>query len=257
MTTSKLVQAIDRFGQQFMVYDQDLIGMTILGGEFWDGPLLLPFYDRFSHPEKTAIEIGAFFGQGAVYLAKKNKTVIAVEPIYADNILQALPLNNVSNVSVLTLAAYSHTCVMKPAPDEDQGQAVLNKHREEIGNLGGLALIRDREYELERPLPAHAIMGARLDSMLNPNAPISLIKVDAQGCDLRALMGLTETISRWRPPILFEWEENLAALHNDTWTTVIEFFMSLPGTYRLISQGPRGYANCWVAVPEGVEYPDA
>jgi hypothetical protein len=96
-----------------------------------------------------------------------------------------------------------------------------------------------------------------LDTILDPSRPISLIKIDAQGCDLRALVGLRETIERWHPPILFEWEANLAALHGDDWWDVGEFFGGISGKYKLISQEPRGYANNYVAVPEGVEYPDA
>lgn len=257
---SNLVLATDKFGQKLWVYDKDLIGMTILGGEFWDGPLLLPFYDRFSDPNKWAIEIGAFFGQGAIYLAKKNKRVLAVEPVYNNllckNVGENVRLGIIEDQKVIPilLAAYSHKTSMAFAPVESQGQDVTLP-LDQIGNLGGVALV-PRDYILN-----DQIIGWPLDLLLSPDIPISLIKIDAQGCDLQAIMGLKETIVRWKPPILFEWEEHLAKLHGDDWGDVLEWFRKLSVYYgvhyTLQSQAPRGYENCWVAIPEGVEYPNA
>ncbi len=254
---SQLVLATDKFGQQLWVYDKDLIGMTILGGEFWDGPLLLPFYDAFSDRGACAIEIGAFFGQGALYLAQRNKYVMAVEPIYSEQMRANLRLNRCDNVDVCAWAAYSHATALQLGEIEVQGQAL--DALDTTGNLGGVALVPYVSGESSLPVyPAQAC-----DDRISRGplaAPVSLIKVDAQGCDLRALMGLLETIKRWHPPILFEWEEHLAKLHGDTWSDVLEWFQLLErggAKYNLQSQVTRGYENCWVAIPEGVEYPNA
>ena len=45
---------------------------------------------------------------------------------------------------------------------------------------------------------------------------VALIKIDAQGCDLRVLKGAEQTIRQCRPVVTFEFEEKLAALHGDT-----------------------------------------
>lgn len=251
---SQLVLATDKFGQQLWVYDKDLIGMTILGGEFWDGPLLLPFYDRFAKPGTWAIEIGAFFGQGAIYLAKKGAGVLAAEPLYPDMVDRNVRLNQVDEkVLVVACPAYSHTVAMSLAPDDAQGQDV-KVDRDQIGNLGGVALVPE-------PGQGQVFCGHPLDDIVRDwTQPVCLIKVDAQGCDLRALMGLHETIKKWHPPILFEWEAHLAKLHGDTWEGVLALFANFARhdvRYTLQSQAPRGYDNCWVAVPEGVEYPNA
>jgi hypothetical protein len=53
---------------------------------------------------------------------------------------------------------------------------------------------------------------------------VSLIKIDAQGCDLRVLRGLERTITRSRPLILWEFEEAAASWHGDRWDDYQRWF---------------------------------
>lgn len=223
----------------------DCISATILGGTFWDGPLLLPFYDKWSDPKKVAIEVGAFAGQGALYLSKRNRHVIAVEPIHFGLTNATVAINGLKNVTVLAGAAYSEGTWMKLAADEEQGQVVNGLEPGDIDNPGGVALVRASKADAESQ---ECIQGFVLDKWVEEEEEVGLIKVDAQGCDLRVLVGLRKTIERCRPGILFEYEANLAKLHGDLWKEYVLFFDGIG--YTLKEQDEAGYARNFVAVPE-------
>lgn len=242
MTESKLKLYETVVGPMWL-YSEDLIGGLTMGpGEnLWDGKLLIPFFDRWARPDATAIDIGASYGQNAIYLSRICKQVYAVEPILCEVMMMNLRMNDALNVRPIGLAAFDRLGALDLAPDEAQGQAVLGKPLEEIGNIGGIAFQwRD----------GGKYICTRLDQLLPPSAPpVCLIKSDTQGCDLRALRGCTEIIKRDRPAILFEFEEKLAQLHGDTWRDYSNFFGDL--RYALEEQVGIGYPNNFVALPKG------
>lgn len=217
---------------RFLVYaNGDCISETIAGQAFWDGGLLLPFYDRWSRPDGLAIEIGAFCGQGAVYLAQKCGRVLAVEPVNFKLMLESIEVNpNAHKIHQVIGAAYSRDCTMEiPQYEIEPGRL----------NPGGTAIV---------PCEFGPIQGYALDRLVEPGSKVCLIKSDAQGSDLHALMGLAETIKRDRPPILFEFEDRLAKLHGHTWGDHLKFFSDLD--YTLEEQAHLGYPNNFVALPK-------
>jgi FkbM family methyltransferase len=110
-----------------------------------------------------------------------------------------------SKVQILPCLAYSHRILLTKAAMSDTGWNV--------------------EHESNRPAVPwrptknsdQAVEAFPLDVHLPLNAPVRFIKIDAQGCDLRVLHGLQQTIDRCRPLIVFEWEKDYAAWHGDTW----------------------------------------
>jgi hypothetical protein len=86
-----------------------------------------------------------------------------------------------------------------------------------------------------------------LDQFIQPQEQVCLIKSDAQGCDLKALQGLRQTIERCRPAILFEFEERLALYQGQTWADYLEFLYKID--YHWVEQIGVGYPNNFVAVP--------
>lgn len=217
---------------KFLVYaNGDCISETIAGRAFWDGGMLLPFYDKYSHPDQLAIEIGAFCGQGAVYLAQKCGRVLAVEPVNFKLMLESVEANpNAHKVQMLVGAAYSRRCLMEVPTFEREASR---------DNPGGTLIL---------PCPMGPIQGYVLDEWIEPSSKVCLIKSDAQGSDLRALKGLEETIRRDRPPILFERDDRLAGFHGDTWQDHLDFFAKLD--YQLEEQTHLGYSNNFVALPK-------
>jgi len=43
-----------------------------------------------------------------------------------------------------------------------------------------------------------------LDDELDPDVPITMIKIDVEGAELQVLRGATRTLTRWRPVVVFE-----------------------------------------------------
>lgn len=200
------------------LYPDDLIGRTLLGvqgdrdvregrsparadGHFWDGDLLLPLYDECARPGTTVVVVGANYGQDALYCAAKGASVLAVEAqrdLY-ELLLQTAALQRHTRIHPLSWAAYDTPGYFGTA-DYDPT------------NLGGMPFRRLDGVTYVNGGPVDRFVAA-IDK------PVTLLAVDAQGCDLRALKGLTSTIREHRPTIVFEFERDLAALHGDTWDT--------------------------------------
>lgn len=235
MTELAAKQIADTKWGKYPVYPDDLIGTTILGGEWWDRFLIKPFLDTYAlpYPDKLVIDIGAFVGQNVVYLAKHGIKSIAVEPVFTTELLEALGINNIQDeiCKVISRPAYSRSTYLK--------RAIPELHRP---NLGGTALVLSGLYE-------HEYITTILDGVLPDNAKVSAIKSDAQGCDLPALIGLAKTIRRDHPAILFEFEEDLVGAHGHNWDNYERFFDDLG--YQLKEQDGLGYKNNYVALWTG------
>lgn len=220
------------FGK-FLVNPLDCVGMTTKAGRLWDGAgFLQPIaieYGRLGEVGTTILDVGANIGSFSVWLARHGAwRVIAVEPVPETLLyLKAnLDLNHdvcADCVIPLEIAAY-----------DDQVRMALVSF--DPNNLGATPII---------PLPSGLIQGDRLDHWQHCfGSRVSLIKIDVQGCDGRALMGLEETIERHRPVIVFEWEAGLASVHGLTLDAVFDWL-----NYRHYSVHPWPcYANNYLAI---------
>lgn len=197
----------------FLTIVPDLVGGTIEKGEFWD-PHLRPIFERYANPERVALDVGAYIGFHTVFLSERFKTVHAFEPqARCFRLLNAnVELNRCDNVVTYQRAIYDQSGIMSLAPSEvQQVPLAVNGGRinySELGNAASLAFIPGGGAgELQVP-------SINIDSL--ELRDVALIKIDAQGCDLRVLKGAEQTVRRCRPVITFEFEEKLAALHGDT-----------------------------------------
>lgn len=197
---------------KFFVDPDDCIGGTLKAGTLWDGPgFLQPIareYARFGEEGTTVIDIGANFGSFTVYCAFMGAwRVIAVEPMPETlRYLRAtLDLNQVTcatSVVLLPFAAYDTECDLW-TPDYS------------VRNIGGASVFPIDQPE-HTPNGTPLIEGKPLDQFQSLfGERVSLIKVDAQGSDFRALVGLRQTIERDHPAIVFEWEDRLANPRGD------------------------------------------
>ena len=235
------------FGK-FLISPEDLIGSTLKAGTVWDGPGFLQVLARdhaLSQPEKTVIDVGANQGAWTIWLAGQGIRVIAVEPVpeVVSRLKANLDLNRdrhpgtlasgwqggcADRVIVVPYAAYSRPVLLRLPPLD-------------ATNLGGTALT-----------PQLTAACARVDAMVLDNLQplwnqhgVSLIKIDTQGCDGAVIYGLEQTIERWHPTIVFEWEEELAKPHGHTLAGVAAFITSRQ--YDLIRwpSHPDNYVAIW------------
>lgn len=204
-------EVVDTPFGKFLIDPRDIIGSTLKAGTLWDGPgFLQPIaweYGQLGRPRTTIIDVGANIGSFSVWLAyHKAWRVVAVEPVAKTMAyLKAnLDLNKgtcADRVVTLPLAAYNKATTLW------YGQL-------DPGNLGGTALVPAGGMDTTAPLGC--VAGPLDDYRHLYGDRVSLIKIDAQGCDGAAIVGLVKTIKRDRPAIVFEWEADLAAAHGYT-----------------------------------------
>lgn len=139
------------------------------------------------------IEIGTNIGTHTLPMAqalaarRRQMTVFEPQPFIFQNMCANLALNGVSNVT-----AWPYACGDRPGtlffPRPD-----YNAH----GNFGGVSMTAE-STDAAIAVPCH-----RLDDLVDPTT-VSMMKIDVEGFELRALQGATEILARSRPVLYVE-----------------------------------------------------
>jgi FkbM family methyltransferase len=145
----------------------------------------------------TFLDVGAHVGYHTLRLLQRTKSVasvVAVEanPVTAEylrrNIVANLSPEAVKRVTVLPMAAWDSDTSIRLVQEEDDNSGDHRAHELSDHGIGGVVV------------PA-----VRLDGRTEvTTARISLIKIDLQGRDHRALAGLTGVLERDRPHVVCE-----------------------------------------------------
>jgi FkbM family methyltransferase len=190
----------------FWTHDIGTITRALENGQWWDAHLK-PILDdwRFGG---WALDLGANIGWFTYYLSQSYVRVIACEPWPETYALLWRNLGTLPGVSCWPVAAYDRPALLDYDPRNDATDA------------GGYGFTPRTASNSSYP----GVPAIRLDDYLPPDAPVEIIKSDCQGVDLRALRGLSRTIARCRPLIVFEWEAEMAKWQGDTWEDYLAFF---------------------------------
>ncbi len=139
----------------------------------------------------AVVDIGANIGYLTMLLASlvaPSGLVVAVEP-------------NPENIKLLEASrrvnGFDHVLVIQAAAGRRTALLALNASYSN-GMTGELPSDLDAIFA-SRPVPCFA-----LDAILPKDRPINLVKIDTEGAELNALIGLSETIDRDRPVIVSE-----------------------------------------------------
>lgn len=206
----------------FRGWDGDIVSHVISTGFFWDQQIQ-PFLDE-ADPTGWALDLGANIGWFTVYLAKRFAHVLAVEahPETAKLLQENIELHGVGEKVTCSIgAAYDRVSLLQIASVEQLGWPVPSDTNLDLTpNAASLAFIPNGSGR-GLTVPAYPIdrVLARYGS-----PRVTCIKVDCQGCDLKALEGLQQTIARDRPLIVFEYEHGPSLWHGDTWEDYEAFF---------------------------------
>lgn len=207
------------------VWDQDQVGAVLEGGAFWDWQLK-PIIEEAAtlYPDRAAIDIGASVGWFTIYLAGKFKLVYAWEAHPRTAEILQLNLSErglLDRVWIYPMVAFDRRTYFSLATPEMLGWPVpedLNL----TPNPSSIAFI-------EHPLGP--FQGASVDSLLDPAVPIGFVKIDAQGADLRAAVGLQDCLRRWRPLVAFEYESGPSTWFGDHWADYYNFWTEMGYTW--------------------------
>jgi len=202
----------------FWVFDQDQLGQVIESGAFWDQHLC-PIMDEVAaaRPNTWALDLGAGIGWFTWYLAQRFAYVYAVEAHPQTFQLLILNTRMAPNVQWFSYAAYDRETELTLAPGSTVGWPVPTDLNE-TPNASSVAFVATTAAE------GISALGFPIDHCIEPGCPVSLIKVDVQGCELRALNGLSKTIRRCRPLILFEYEMGPSLWQGNIWQDYLDFF---------------------------------
>jgi FkbM family methyltransferase len=159
-------------------------------------------YSEMIRATKTgdfAIDVGAHIGAYTLGLAKAvgtNGQVHAFEPnpVTFRRLQRNVELNSLGNLRLNQIAV-----------SDSAGEAHLNSPTER--NTSGATLVsEERVHGL--PTQTYAVHTTTLDYYVETNgiSHIDLLKIDAQGYDLRVLRGAENMIRRWRPRIMIEYD---------------------------------------------------
>lgn len=173
------------------VSGEDLaVGSHILNGQSYE-PHITALLTRYVQPGMAVIDIGANIGYLTMVIAslvQESGLVIAIEP-------------NPENVKLLEstrrLNGFNQVQVIQVAAGRQTGILALN-----VSHSNGMTG--------ELPGDVEAILGARLvpclplDILVPKDRRIGLIKIDIEGAEYNALLGLAETLARWHPVIVSE-----------------------------------------------------
>jgi FkbM family methyltransferase len=162
------------------------------------------------------IDVGANMGIYTMFGAKlvgPGGRVLAIEP--SEREFQRLSFhvafNNLSNVTCVRLAAADEVGMaqLKVASEEKSGQNTLGEFVTE--SIEMLRVETVRISPLDRVIDQHKL--ERVD----------VIKIDAEGAELRVLRGLAGSLERWRPKLLIELAPGALAGQNTSAEELVEW----------------------------------
>lgn len=179
----------------FASIDDLAVGNHVLIGRSYD-PRIAAVLSRRVKPGMAVLDIGANIGYLTMLLASlvaPSGLVVAVEP-NPENIklLEASRrVNGFDQVLVIQAAAGRHTALL--ALNVSYSNGTTTELPSDLDTIFA-----------SRPVPCFA-----LDAILPKDRRINLVKIDTEGAELNALIGLSQTIDRDRPVIVSEFSPGI------------------------------------------------
>jgi FkbM family methyltransferase len=173
----------------FASNDDLAVGRHIHDGSYEPGVTAVLM--RYVKPGTLVVDIGANIGYFTMLLAslvEPTGLVVAVEP-------------NPENIKLMEASRrvnrFGHVLIIQAAAGRHTGLLSLNVSYSN-GTTGELS------DDLIAIFASHPVPCFALDGLLPKDRPISLVKIDAEGAEFNALIGLSQTIDRDHPVIVSE-----------------------------------------------------
>jgi FkbM family methyltransferase len=181
--------ALDRF-RMYVSRSDMAVGHEILQTRAYE-PHVTTELCRLLAPGKTFIDVGAnigFFSLLAAALVGPSGRCIAVEP-------------NPRNVKLLAASVaangYTNIQICQAAATEAPTLLYLNTNHSN-------GVVSDAGSELEQAMAREIVQGLRLDDVFPALHRVDVIKLDIEGAEYRAMLGLQRILDAHRPAILTE-----------------------------------------------------
>ena len=179
----------------FVSRDDLAIGRHVLRGDPYE-PGIAAVFDRYVKPGMAIVDIGANIGYQTMLLAslvERSGLVVAVEP-------------NPENIKLLEASrrvnGFDQVLVIQAAAGRRTGVLALN-----VSHSNGMTAALPSD--LDAIFAARPVACFALDDILPQDRPLDFVKIDVEGAELNALIGLSKTIARDRPVIVSEFNPGM------------------------------------------------
>ena len=165
---------------------------TILSGQYYEKFTHTAFREILNYKSvKTAVHAGAFFGDMLHTLSRFAARVHAFEPVLENYVLAKLNAMRWQLPNVL---------LMNAGLSDTNGIAFMRTFDRFGRFAGGASTLLPAGTKPNESTEPVTIL--RLDDQ--PITDLAIIQLDVEGHELRALMGATSLIERWRPILMLE-----------------------------------------------------
>jgi FkbM family methyltransferase len=179
--------------RQLAIFSFDHIGHSIMLNRVYGLDDLEIFFEWLASVKPqifqgTAVDIGANIGNHSLYFSDLFRSVYSFEPHPRAFALLSFNSELNSNITPVNIGI-----------SDVAGKLYLCSNVQNIGN--------SRLSEVD-PGSAHMVRVATLDESIDPAEDITLIKLDVEGHELKALLGSKKIIGKRKPIIMFEQQKN-------------------------------------------------
>lgn len=194
----------------------DVVANTVKKGLYFD-EAIIEVAKQYIKKDSSFLDIGANYGQMSVVLSKYISSIgsgkvysFEAEPFVGQVLKSNIEINNCNNVQVVLGAVYfkAGEKLIFPEPDFKRFQAYGSYGIDPLATSG------------------RTVETITIDS-LDIRDSISFIKIDIQGCDLFAMQGARNTILKYKPAIIFEYEEQFQEEFKTSFNDYAEFVSSI------------------------------
>lgn len=175
---------------------------------------------QYVTPGAVTMDIGANIGCYSLLMAKTASKVYAIEPIprLIQNLKENIDLNKLKNIIILPIVISDHSGILD----------VYYLENHPIGREGTLY----RKDILAANAPSRKIQKTQsktLDEIaMENNLPkLDFIKIDVEGHEYPILLGAKESIRKYKPVIIFEYDERTWGYESVTFETAKTYFQNL------------------------------
>jgi FkbM family methyltransferase len=193
MQSRRIIQVAVKGGRLLNAFEGDSITVEIQKKGEYDGNTLASLREILARIQpQTSLDIGANIGNHALVIAQYSGTLIAFEPVwFIYDVLQSnVGLNELRNVVALNIGL----------SNEDSNRDIFIP---ENGNLGSSSL--EATSGIGDFLQIKTVIGDDYLQACYAGSRIDFIKIDVEGHEAPALMGLCRTIARDQPLLLIVW----------------------------------------------------
>lgn len=193
LTENVALLKLEGFSMYVPTDDED-VGRHLMEQRTYEPHVTAVLRERL-RPGMNVLDVGANIGYFTMLCAAAvgpGGRVTAVEPNEeCARILEASRREN----------RFDNVVVVQAAAGRELGLLVLNRAYSN-------AMTRPLPDEVSALLEAHSVPSVRLDDVLRGQR-VDIVKIDVEGAEYGALLGLTETMKRWHPTIVSEFSPEM------------------------------------------------